>query len=85
MPTLKLQPKWFQSDRDPKVGNIVYVLKSVKNVEKLYRYGIICDLKNSRYGKIRQIEVEYQSHTEKVKRRTNRVTREVVVSIHVMS
>ena len=36
----------------------------------------ICDLKKSRDGKIRQIEVEYQNHTEKVKRRTNSGTSE---------
>ena len=79
VPTLMFQPKWFQSDRDPKVGDIILFLKSEKDFEKIYQYGIICDLKRSRDGKIRSLDIEYQNHTEKVKRRTTRGTREVVV------
>ena len=79
VPTLMFQPKWFQSDRDPKVGDIILFLKSEKDFEKIYQYGIICDLKHSRDGKIRSLDIEYQNHTEKVKRRTTRGTREVVV------
>ena len=79
VPTLMFQPKWFQSDRDPKVGDVILFLKSEKDFEKIYQYGMICDLKRSRDGKIRSLEIEYQNHTEKVKRRTTRGTREVVV------
>ena len=73
------QPKWFKSDRDPKVGDVVLFLKSQKEFEKLYQYGVICDLKVSRDGKIRQVEVEYQNFAESVKRKTTRGTRELVV------
>ena len=73
------QPKWFNSDYDPKVGDIVLFLKSEKDFQKIYQYGMICDVKKSRDGKIRQVEVEYQNYMEKVKRRTNRGTREIVV------
>lgn len=83
VPTLILQPKWFKSDRDPKVGDIVLFLKSDKEFEKLYQYGMIVDLKTSRDGKIRQIEIVYQNSTEKTKRYTSRGTREVVVIHHV--
>ena len=79
VPTLIFQPKWFKSDRDPKIGDVVLFLKSEKDFEKIYQYGLICDLKKSRDGKIRSIDVEYQNHTERVKRRTTRGTREVVV------
>ena len=79
VPTLMFQPKWFHSDYDPKVGDIVLFLKSDKDFEKIYQYGIICNTKKSRDEKIRQVEVEYQNHTEKVKRRSNRGTREIVV------
>lgn len=79
VPTLMFQPKWFRSDRDPKVGDVVLFLKSEKEFEKLYQYGIICDLKVSRDHKIRQIEIEYQNVNESTKRRTTRGTREVVV------
>ena len=79
VPSLMIQPKWFRSDRDPKKGDVVLFLKSEREFDKQYQYGIICGLKTSRDGKIRQIEIEYQNHTEKVKRVTNRGTRDVVV------
>ena len=79
VPDLMFQPKWFKSDRDPKVGDVVLFLKSQKEFEKLYQYGVICDLKVSRDGKIRQVEVEYQNFAESVKRKTTRGTRELVV------
>ena len=79
VPTLILQPKWYQSDRDPKIGDVILFLKSEKEFERKYQYGIITDIKVSRDGKIRQVEVEYQNYSEKTKRRTNRGTREVVV------
>ena len=79
VPTLMFQPKWFRSDRDPKVGDVILFLKSEKDFEKIFQYGLICDLKSSRDGRIRTLDIEYQNHTEKVKRRTTRGTREVVV------
>ena len=79
VPTLMHQPKWFQSDRDPKVGDVVLFLKSDKEFEKIYQYGLIKDLKISRDKKIREIEIEYQNFNERTKRFTKRGTREVVV------
>ena len=79
VPNLMIHPKWFRSDIDPQVGDVVLFLKSDKEFEKLYQYGIICDMKRSRDGKIRQVDIEYQNHSEGVKRRTTRGTREIVV------
>ena len=79
VPSLMFQPKWFKSDRDPKIGDVVLFLKSDKEFDKIYQYGIISDVKISRDGKIRQVTVEYQNPSENVKRFTNRGTREIVV------
>ena len=79
VPSLMLQPKWFQSDMDPKVGDVILFLKSDKEFDKQYQYGIISDLKLSRDYKIRRIEIEYQTHTQKTKWCTIRGTRDVVV------
>ena len=79
VPTLMFHPKWYKSDRDPKVGDVILFLKSEREYDKQYQYGIIIDFKASRDGKIRQIEIEYQNHVEKTKRRTIRGAREVVV------
>ena len=79
VPNMMHHPKWFRSDVDPKVGDVVIFLKSDKEFEQIYQYGIIVGRKISRDGKIRELEIEYQNHIENVKRRVPRGTREVVV------
>ena len=79
VPTLMFQPKWYTSDRDTKIGDVVLFLKSDKQFDKQYQYGIVTGVKVSRDGKIRDIEVEYHNHNENTKRRTNRGVRDVVV------
>ena len=54
-------------------------LKSDKEFDKDYQYGIITGVKVSRDGRIREVEVQYQNHSENVKRSTNRGVREIVV------
>ena len=73
------QPKWFRSDYDPQKGDVVLFLKSDKEFEKIYQYGMISDVKIGRDGKIRQVNVEYQNPSENVKRLTTRGTRDIVV------
>ena len=36
VPTLILQPKWYQLDRDPKIGDVILFLKSEKEFERKY-------------------------------------------------
>ena len=79
VPTLMFQPKWYTSDRDTKIGDVVLFLKSDKQFDKQYQYGIVTGVKVSRDGKIRVIEVEYHNHHENTKRGTNRGVRDVVV------
>ena len=83
VPKLMLQPKWFNSDRDSKVGGVVLFLKSDKEFGKQYQYGIITKTKISRDGKIREIEIEYHNHNENKKRCTIRGVRGVVVFHHI--
>ena len=78
-PNLMHHPKWYHSDKDLKVGDVVLFLKSEKEFEKLYQYGMIHELKVGRDGKIRKVVVEYQNYEEKTKRRVPRGTREIVV------
>ena len=73
------KPKWYDSDRDSKIGDLILFLKSNKEFEKLYQYGIIAGVKLGRDGRIREVEIEYLNHNENVKRRTNRGVREIVV------
>ena len=72
-------PKWFDSNYDPKIGDVVLFLNWSKEFDKKYQFGIISDKKESRDGKIREIEVQYQNSNEAIKRKTSRGVRDVVV------
>ena len=83
MPQLKGQPKWFNSDRDVKEGDVVLFQKSVKEFAGTYQYGMIKKVSKSRDGKIRVATVEYQNHNEDTKRYTNRRIRDLIMIHHV--
>ena len=79
VPSLMLQPKWFKSDENPKIGDVILFLKSEKEFDKQYQYGMISDVLKTRDGRIRKLEIEYMNHNEKVRRKTTRASRDVVV------
>ena len=83
VPSLVHQPKWFDSDKDVNIGDVVLFLKSEKEFEHLYQYGIITQVFHSKDGHIRSVEVEYQNHNENTKRSTKRGVRELVIIHHV--
>ena len=79
VPEIIKMSKWFKTDEQPKVGDVVLFLKSDKVFDTQYQYGIIKHVYESRDGFIRKVEVEYQNHNEKTKRTTVRGARELVV------
>ena len=79
VPTLIPQPKWFKTNHDISVGDIVLISKSDKEFEHLYQYGIVTKLHKSQDGLVRSVDVSYQNHNENVKRTTKRGVREIVV------
>ena len=48
VPKLMFQPKWFQTSRDVKVGDIELFLKHDSLLSKMYQYGMITNIE---YGK----------------------------------
>ena len=78
VPKLMNQPKWYNSDRDLKPGDIVLFLKNEKELSNDYQYGKIQSTKQSSDGKIRSAEVLYRNSSEMVDRTTNRATRQLV-------
>ena len=54
------QPTWLDSSRDSNIGKVVLFLKSDRESDRQYQYGIIKDRKISKDGKIRKIEIEYK-------------------------
>ena len=72
-------PKWFQTDRDVKVGDVVLFLKQENQLSSTYQYGMISDLSKSSDEKIRKATVRYRNSTEAVDRFTNRAVRQLIV------
>jgi hypothetical protein len=58
---------------------VVLFLKSEKEFDLQYRYGIVATTYESRDGLTRTVDVEYQNAGENIKRRTRRGIRELVV------
>ena len=79
MPSLVRQPKWFSTDRNVVVGDVVIFKKSEKEFEKTYQYGIVTKTFESKDGLIRTVELQYQNFNENTKRYTKRGVREIVV------
>ena len=57
IPTLVHQPKWFRSDRDIKIGDVIFFLKPDKEFEKTHQYDLIKDVKVSKDKKIRKVVI----------------------------
>ena len=79
VPLLMSQPKWFESDKNIAIGDVVLFLKSDKEFDRQYQYGIVVTLLPSKDERIRTVEVEYQNVGESTKRTTIRGVRELVV------
>ena len=54
-------------------------LKSEKEFEDLYQYGIITSVSIGKDGHIRTVEIEYQNNIEEAKRYTKRGVIDIVV------
>ena len=79
VPTLLDRKKWHYNLGGISVGDVVLFLKSEKEFQKAYQYGVIKNIFPSSDGLIRKVEVEYQNANETVKRVTMRGVRELVI------
>ena len=71
VPSLIQKPKWCESDRNICVGDIILFLKSEKELDKQYQYGIVVMTYLGKDDRIRTVDVEYQNHNENVKHKRN--------------
>ena len=79
VPMLVEKPKWFVTERNICVGDVVLFLKSEQEFDRHYQYGIVIVTYESKDGIVRAVEVEYQNSSENVKRTTKRGVRDLVV------
>ena len=83
VPKLMVQPKWFDSDRDLKIGDIILFLKKEGELNNTYQYGKVTAIDRGRDNNVRSVTVTYRNHHEDVYRETRRAVRELVV-IHAV-
>ena len=79
VPTLLDRPKWFTNDRCIRVGDVVLFLKSDREFDLQYQYGLVTTVVCGRDGLVRVAEVQYRNHTEKINRTTKRSVRDLIV------
>ena len=84
VPVLIEQPKWFKTSTNLQVGDVVLFLKNEKELETQYQYGMVSKVYPGSDGLIRSVDVDYQNHSENVRRTTKRGVRNLVVihSVH---
>ena len=75
---LELQPKWFKSDRDTKIGDCVYFRKKDGRLDGPWQLGLVEDVVKSRDGLIRRVTIRYHNSSENCSRTTDRSIRSVV-------
>ena len=79
VPKLMHHPKWFQTDRDVKVGDVLLFSKQENQLSLTHQYGMISELSRSSDDKIRKATVRYRNSTEAVDRFTNRAVGKLIV------
>ena len=78
VPKLMEQPKWFKSERDVKIGDVVLFLKN-EGFTNNYQYGMIHGVQRSEDGLIRKVIVKYRNANEETDRFTWRAVRSLVL------
>ena len=79
VPKLMEHPKWYVSDRDLKLGDVIMFLKSEKEINHDYQYGLINAIHSSKDNKTRKVSVKYRNSNENIDRFTTRSAREIIV------
>ena len=75
---LDLQPKWFKSDKDTQVGDVVFFRKREGKLDGPWQLGMVEETTRSRDGLIRRIEIKYFNASENFPRFTDRSIRSVI-------
>lgn len=73
------QPKWFKSDENLKIGDIVLFRKVEGSFAGQYKFGAVKEVHIGSDGHIRAVVLRYKNSTEEVERTVQRAVRSVVV------
>ena len=89
VPKLMEQPKWFHSDRDVKICDVILFTKNEGSVVNTYQYGMVHETELSRDGLIQKVIIKYKNSSENIDHFTTRAVRDLVLiypveEIHIM-
>ena len=80
---LDLQPKWFKSDKDTKVEDVVYFRKREGALDGPWTMGVVNEVTRSSDGVIRRVSIKYFNASESSPRFTDRSIRKIVKLFNV--
>ena len=80
VPKLLYQPKWFRTEKELKIGDLVYFPRAENPLDKKWLLGVVESMERGRDGLIRAIDIKYQNASENWGHYqvTNRTIRKVV-------
>ena len=76
VPKLMARPKWYNTERDMKICDVVLFLKQEGALSTTYQYGMVNELQKDRDGLVRKVQVKYRNSNENVDRFTWRSVRQ---------
>ena len=79
VPSLIERPKWHKSDHRIKIGDVILFLKSEREYDLQYQYGIVNSICQNKDGQVRRVTIEYKNHHENCRRSTRRGIRDIVL------
>ena len=79
VPQLIDKPKWFVTERNLSIGDIVLFLKNEQEFDRQYQYGIVKSIIEGRDQIVTSVFVEYQNPGENAKHCTKRGVHDLVV------
>ena len=79
VPKLMEQPKWFRSDWDVEICDVVLFTKNEGSVVNTYQYGMVHEIELSRDGLIEKVVIKYRNSSENIDHFTTRAVRDLVL------
>ena len=78
VPKLLFKPKWFKTEKELKIGDLVYFPRAENTLDKKWMMGVVDSVERGRDGLIRMIDIRYKNAGQNIFQLTNRTIRKVV-------
>ena len=78
VPKLLFKPKWFKTEKELKVGDLVYFPRAESKLDKKWMMGVVDSVEHGRDGLIRMVDIRYKNASQNIFQMTNRTIRKVV-------